>query len=385
MSISASQRLMSLDVFRGITIAGMILVNNPGSWAHMYAPLSHAAWHGWTPTDLVFPFFLFIVGVAIVFALSATVEQNKEGKRAAVRKAFIRSAKIFGLGLFMSAYPFWDFDAMTISKQVTHIRIMGVLQRIALCYLIASLLFLYLKPGAIYRIALVLLFGYWGLMLWVKVPGYGAGNIDSEFGNLAAYIDRLILTEDHLWAGAQRQRDPEGLLSTLPAVVTTIIGIRAGLTMKNKECTSEQKSVRLFAEGCLLVIAGYVWDWFFPINKPLWTSSYAVFTGGQAMCGLALCYYFIDQRNYRRWAFPFQVYGVNAIIVFVLSGVLAETFGLFKVDYEGRRVGINTVLYLFYSKFLSPNNASLAYALTWVSAWYLVLLWMFKRNIIIKV
>ncbi|WP_250631565.1 acyltransferase family protein [Rhodoflexus caldus] len=385
MSIAASQRLMSLDVFRGITIAGMILVNNPGSWAHMYAPLSHAAWHGWTPTDLVFPFFLFIVGVAIVFALSATVEQSKEGKRAAVRKAFIRSAKIFGLGLFMSAYPFWDFDAMTISKQVTHIRIMGVLQRIALCYLIASLLFLYLKPAAIYRIALVLLFGYWGLMLWVEVPGYGAGSIDSEFGNLAAYIDRLILTEDHLWAGAQRQRDPEGLLSTLPAVVTAIIGIRAGLTMKNKEWTSEQKTVRLFAEGCLLVIAGYVWDWFFPINKPLWTSSYAVFTGGQAMCGLALCYYFIDQRGYRRWAFPFQVYGVNAIIVFVLSGVLAETFGLFKVDYEGSRVGINTVLYLFYSKFLSPNNASLAYALTWVSAWYLVLLWMFKRNIIIKV
>jgi predicted acyltransferase len=376
---------MSLDVFRGITIAGMILVNNPGSWSHMYAPLSHADWHGWTPTDLVFPFFLFIVGVAIVFALSATLEQSKEGKRVAVRKVLIRSAKIFGLGLFMAAYPFWDFETMTISQQVTHIRIMGVLQRIALCYLIASLLFLYLQPAIIYRIAMVLLLGYWGLMMWVEVPGYGAGNIDSEFGNLAAYVDRLILTEDHLWAGADRQRDPEGLLSTLPAVVTTIIGIRAGLTMKNKEWTIQQKTVQLFTEGCLLVIIGYVWDWFFPINKPIWTSSYAVFTGGQAMCGLALCCYFIDQRGYRRWAFPFQVYGVNAIIVFVMSGILAETFGLIKVDNETGKVSVNTLLYLFYSKFLSPNNASLAYALTWVSGWYLVLLWMFRRNIIIKV
>ncbi|MCS7019660.1 MAG: heparan-alpha-glucosaminide N-acetyltransferase domain-containing protein [Cytophagales bacterium] len=382
MKLAQSQRLVSLDVFRGITIAGMILVNNPGSWEHMYAPLKHADWHGWTPTDLVFPFFLFIVGVAIVFALSATVEQ---GKSAAIRKVLIRSAKIFGLGLFMAAYPFWDFETMTISKQVTHIRIMGVLQRIALCYLIASLLFLYVKPINIYRIAIALLLGYWGLMTWVEVPGYGAGNIDSEFGNLAAYIDRLILTENHLWAGAERKRDPEGLLSTLPAVVTVIIGLRAGLTMKNQQWTNEQKTVRLFAEGCLLVIIGYVWDWFFPINKPLWTSSYAVFTGGQAMCGLALCYYFVDQLGYSRWAYPFQVYGVNAIIVFVLSGVLSETLGIFKVTYEGKEVALGTLLYLLYGKFLSAKDASLAYALTWVSAWYVVLWQMFKRNIIIKV
>ncbi len=386
MSIAPTQRLMSLDVFRGMTIAGMILVNNPGDWGHIYGPLQHAPWHGWTPTDLVFPLFLFIVGVSIVFALSALIEPGGD-RRAAVRKVLVRGAKIFGLGLFMAAYPFFNFevDPIEISSQVVRIRIMGVLQRIALCYAIASILYLYFKPQSLYYIGAGLLLGYWALMEWVDVPGHGRGQLDSEVGNLAAYVDRLILTENHLWAGAKRLRDPEGVLATLPAVGTAILGIRMGLILKDKATSAEFKIARMLVEGCLLVILGYVWDWFFPINKPLWTSSYVLFTGGLATCGLALCYYFIDCLGYRRWAFPFKVYGVNALIVFVMSGILAETFGIFKVGEAPRRVAINHRLYEFYELFLPPNLASLAYALTWVGGWFLVLWWMFRRNIIVKV
>jgi predicted acyltransferase len=334
----------------------------------------------------VFPFFLFIVGVSIVFALSALVEPGAN-RRAAVRKVLVRAAKIFGLGLFMAAYPFFNFEAdpIEVSSQVVRIRLMGVLQRIALCYAAASILYLYFRPRALYQIGAALLLGYWALMAWVSVPDYGPGLLDDEAGNLAAYLDRLLIGENHLWAGAKRLRDPEGLLATLPAIGTAILGIRAGLALKDKMTSAEQKIIKLLVEGSLLVIIGYVWDWFFPINKPLWTSSYVMFTGGLATCGLALCYYFIDCLGYRRWAFPFQVYGVNALIVFVMSGILAETFGIFKVGEAGQRVAINHRLYEFYALFLTPDLASLAYSLTWVGGWFLVLWWMFRRNIIVKV
>jgi predicted acyltransferase len=386
MSLAPTQRLTSLDVFRGITIAGMILVNNPGDWGQIYGPLQHAPWHGWTPTDLVFPFFLFIVGVSIVYALGALVEQG--GNRpAAVRKVLVRAAKIFGLGLFMAAFPFFNFEAdpVEVSSQVVRIRIMGVLQRIALCYAAASILYLYCQPRTLYYLGAGLLLGYWGLMEWVPVPGHGAGQLASEEGNLAAYVDRLLLTEDHLWAGAKRLRDPEGLLSTLPAVVTAILGIRAGLALRDRATTAEQKIIRLLTEGCLLVALGYVWDWSFPINKPLWTSSYVLFTAGLANCGLALCYYSVDCLGHRGWAFPFKVYGVNALIVFVMSGLLAETFGIFKVGEVGQRVAVNHRLYEFFALGLPPNLASLAYALTWVGGWFLVLWWMYRRHLIVKV
>ncbi|MCU0448897.1 MAG: heparan-alpha-glucosaminide N-acetyltransferase domain-containing protein [Bernardetiaceae bacterium] len=377
-------RLQSLDVFRGITIAGMILVNNPGDWGHIYPPLAHAAWHGWTPTDLVFPFFLFIVGVAIVFALPAPGQPRPSGLGGKVAR---RAATIFGLGLLMAAYPFFNFEAspVELSSQVVKIRLMGVLQRIALCYAAASLLYLYAPPRTWYWLGSGLLLGYWALMAWAPVPGHGPGLWHDEVNNFAAYVDRLLIGENHLWAGAKRLRDPEGLLSTLPAMVTTLLGIRAGRWLKNADPAPEQRTLRLLVDGCLLAALGYVWDWGFPINKPLWTSSYVVFTAGLANCGLALCYYLVDQRGYRTWAFPFRVYGVNALIVFVLSGMLAETFGLFKVGEPPHRVAINYRLYEFYLQFLSENNASLAYALTWVGGWFLVLWWMFRRNIIIKV
>jgi predicted acyltransferase len=282
----------------------------------------------------------------------------------------------------MAAFPFLQFEPeLAISPHLFKLRLMGVLQRIALCYMVASLMYLFLKPHIVYGIGIGLLLLYWALMEWVYVPGYGAGNLDSEAGNLAAYIDRIIIGEKHLWAGAGRLRDPEGLFSTLPAIVTCILGIRAGLILKNTQLNDEQKVLRMLVEGILLLSTGYIWDWSFPINKALWTSSFVLFTAGQAFCALALCYYFIDLKGYRKPAFPFKVYGVNALIVFVMSGLLAKLFALIKIHGSS----ITGHLYLFFTTWLSPVNASLAYALTWVLAWYLVLLWMYRRNIIVKV
>jgi predicted acyltransferase len=381
-----SKRLLSLDVFRGMTIAGMILVNNPGSWEYIYSPLAHASWHGWTPTDLVFPFFLFIVGVSIVFALSSSLEKS-EDRKILIKKIVIRSLKLFGLGIFIAAFPFFVFEPEFALKDFSKLRIMGVLQRISLCYLIASLLFIYFKPKVLDIIALGCLLIYWLLMMTVPVPEYGVGMIDSPEGNLASYLDRILLGKDHLWAGADRMRDPEGLFSTIPAVVNTLLGIRTGLILRNKTLNYDQKLVQIFTQGIFLVIIGYCWDWFFPINKSLWTSSYAVFTSGQAMCGLAVCYYLIDIQGHRKWAFFFEAYGVNAIIVFVMSGLLAKTLALIKVaESPEKDISISSWFYQNVCEgIFETYNASLLFALIWVMAWFGVLWWMYRKNIIVKV
>ncbi|MCU0390587.1 MAG: DUF5009 domain-containing protein [Thermoflexibacter sp.] len=381
-----NKRLLSLDVFRGITIAGMILVNNPGSWEYIYAPLAHAAWHGWTPTDLVFPFFLFIVGVSIVFALSTPLEKA-EPKNILIKKITIRSLKLFGLGLFMAAFPFFVFEPEFALKDFGKLRIMGVLQRIALCYMMASLLFLYFKPKMLDWIAVGCLVVYWILMVLVPVPEYGAGMIDSPDGNLASYLDRLLLGKDHLWAGAERMRDPEGLFSTIPALVNTLLGIRTGLILRNKSLEQSQKLVQLFVQGVIFIVLGYCWDWFFPINKSIWTSSYALFTSGQAMCGLAVCYYLIDIQGHKKWFFFFEVYGVNAIIVFVMSGLLSKTFSLIKVTKSpDKEISVSSWFYKnVCEQIFSTYNASLLYALIWIFVWFVVLWLMYRKNIIIKV
>ncbi len=379
------KRLVSLDVFRGATIAGMILVNNPGTWSAVYPPLLHAPWHGWTPTDLIFPFFLFIVGVAIALAYTKRLERGVE-KSALVKKAAGRAAILFGLGLFMAAYPFFTFDPhFGLRPGLSTLRIMGVLQRIAICYMAASLLFLYARPKTRHLWTAGLLIGYWLAMTLVPVPIYGAGQLSEPGGTLAAFIDRLVLGE-HLWVGADRLWDPEGLLSTIPAIATTLFGIWTGLLLLS-ESEPAQKAAQLMVRGVLLVVAGYLWNWFFPINKSLWTSSYAVFTAGQAMCGLALCYWFIDVKGHRGWTQPFVVYGVNAITVFVLSGLLAKTLLYIPVaQADGSEISLQG--YLFKTIFLavaSPVNASLLYALTWIVVWYVILLWMYRKQIIIKI
>ena len=382
--LKGGERLVSLDVFRGATIVAMILVNNPGTWSAIYPPLRHASWHGWTITDLIFPFFLFIVGVAIVLAFEKRLARgvpridliNRTGSRAAI---------LFGFGLLMAAYPiFTVIPELALLPHLANLRIMGVLQRIALCYFAASLIFLYARPKWQYIWMGILLVGYWLAMTLIPVPGYGAGMIDSPEANLAAYIDRLILG-DHLWAGTGGLYDPEGILSTFPAIASALIGVWAGRIILSERLPLE-RAVELFAWGAILTATGYVWDWFFPINKPIWTSLYAVFTGGLAMTTLGLCYLIIDVRGHKKWTQPFVVYGMNAITVFFLSGIVARSLGIIQIPRGDGSISLQRMIFeTFFLSWASEINASLAYAITWIVLWYLFLLWMYRKRIFIKI
>jgi predicted acyltransferase len=372
------ERLVSVDVFRGMTIVAMILVNNPGSFATVYWPLQHAEWHGWTPTDLVFPFFLFIVGVAIVLALKRRVDAGAP-KKPLVVKIVKRSAMIFALGLFLNGYPFGLFGSRELAEVLDTWRIPGVLQRIAVCYLIVSLLVLFCRVRTLVGLTAGFLVGYWALMTLVPVPGFGAPNIDDPSGHLSGWVDRAVFG-DHVWKGS-KVYDPEGILSTIPALATTLFGVFAGLLLIAARDPFE-KVARLFVVGSLLVGAGYVWDWFFPINKPIWTSSYAVFTAGLACCCLALCLWFFDLRGESVIATIFVIYGVNAIVLFVGSGIIARTLNYATVG----GVPLKTTIYqTFFASWLPSYPASLAYAVTWILGWFLVLAWMYRRNLIVKI
>jgi predicted acyltransferase len=371
-------RLVSVDVFRGMTIVAMILVNNPGSVGTTYRPLKHAEWHGWTPTDLVFPFFLFIVGVAIVLALKRRLDAGTP-RGPLVAKILKRSVIIFGLGLFLSGYPFGLFGSRGFAELLDTWRIPGVLQRIAVCYLVVSLLVLFCRVRTLKVLTIVFLVGYWALMTIVPVPGMDAPDIDDPGGHLSAWIDRAVFG-DHVWRYS-KVYDPEGLLSTIPAFATTLFGIFAGLLVVAAVDPIE-RAARLFVSGSLLVCGGFIWGWLFPINKAIWTSSYAVFTAGLAMCGLALCMWFFDIRDNPKIAKVFMIYGVNAIALYVGSGVLARTLAYIKLD----GVPLKQLIYgQCFASWLPPYIASLAYALTWIGGWFLVLAWMYRRRIFIKV
>ena len=299
---SSRYRLVSLDVFRGLTVAGMVLVNNPGSWAHIYWPLEHAEWNGWTPTDLIFPFFLFIVGVAIPLALGRRVERGDKF-RTLFLKIVYRTLIIFALGEFLAGFPYFHLST---------IRIPGVLQRIAVCYFFASLIYLKTRPRTQAIIALALLVVYCLLMKYVPVPGYGSGDL-SKVGSLASFIDRSVFGP-HIWKQGIVY-DPEGLLSTMGALATTLFGVLTGNRLRCETRTPIEKVAGMFIAGACCVMIGWAWNPWFPINKSLWTSSYVFFTGGLALQLLALCYWLIDIKGYRAWAKPFVVFGVNAIVL----------------------------------------------------------------------
>lgn len=373
-TLQHKKRLLSLDFFRGLTVAAMILVNNPGDWGHIYAPFKHAEWNGCTPTDLIFPFFLFIVGVSIVFALSTAKKDSSQHPK--IFKAIIKRAiTLFILGLLLSLFPFFNFSV---------VRIPGVLQRIAVVYLIAAVLFVKVNPKSLFKIFVLILMGYWLIMTLVPVPDYGAANLGKET-NLGAWLDRLIFTEAHVWKSAKTW-DPEGLLSTLPAIGTGLFGVLVGLILKSAKYSDDTKVAWVFSYGFLAFLIGLFWDTFFPINKSLWTSSYVLYTGGLASMVLALCYWFIDVQGYTKFTKPFVVYGVNAITVFFASGIIARSMSLIKVNTEGSSVSLKQYLYqTFFTPYLSPYDASLAGAITFVLIWYVILLIMYKKNIIIKV
>ncbi|WP_370457521.1 acyltransferase family protein [Rufibacter sp. XAAS-G3-1] len=365
-------RLRSLDVFRGITVLAMILVNNPGSWGKIYAPLRHAAWHGCTPTDLVFPFFLFIVGVSIAYALSGA-KLMPEKHTSTILKIVRRGLTLFALGLFLALFPKFDFET---------VRIPGVLQRIGVVFIIAAIIFLKTERRTQILISIFLLVGYWVLMMFAPVPGIGQSNL-LPTTNLAAWLDNTLLP-GHLWKST-KVWDPEGILSTLPAVVTALSGVLVGQWLKKKD-DAGNKIAWLMVWGVICTCLGLIWDLHFPINKSLWTSSYVLYTSGLAMLGLGMCYWLIDVKGYQKFTTPFLVYGVNAITVFFLSGLIPRILGMIKVNTPTGEVDSKTYLYeSFYTPHLSPYNASLAWALTWIFFWMVILWIMYRKNIIIKV
>jgi predicted acyltransferase len=372
--IEKVNRLVSLDVFRGLTIAGMVLVNNPGTWEHIYWPLEHAEWNGWTPTDLIFPFFLFIVGVAIPLAFGKRIERG-DSRRALFLKVLYRSAVIFLLGEFLAGFPYFNLGT---------IRIPGVLQRIAVCYLFASLIYLRSRPRTQAIIAVALLVVYHVLMLHVAAPGYGTGDLSKE-GSLASYIDRTIFGP-HVWRQA-KVYDPEGILSTMGALATTLFGVLTGSYLGRQDRTPIEKVAGMLLAGVGCVIVGWIWNPWFPINKALWTSSYVFFTAGLALQFLTVCYWLIDIKGYKAWAKPFVIFGVNAIILFVGTGIMARLMGLIKVSNgEGKTQALQAYIYNhFYASWLTPNNASLAFAISFILLWLFLMWLLYRKHIIIKV
>ena len=367
---SETNRLVSLDVFRGITIAGMILVNNPGTWEYVYGPLRHAEWHGWTPTDLVFPFFLFIVGVAIPLAFGKRLESGSGGsKRDLYLKIIKRTLIIFAIGLFLNGFPYFG---------LAEYRIPGVLQRIAVCYFFASIIFLNAKLRTQVAITIALLVGYWLMLKFIPAPGYAAGDLTKE-GSLPSYIDRVVFGK-HVWAQAAVY-DPEGLLSTIPAIATAMIGVFTGQWLRTEKSRID-KAAGMFVAGAVCVAVGWAWNLFFPINKALWTSSYVLFTGGLALQFLALCYWLIDIKGYRRWAKPFEVFGMNAIALYVGAGLMASLFGEIKVG----ATTLGTWIYQnLFASWASPINASLAFAIAFVVFWEALMWLLYRRKIFLRI
>jgi predicted acyltransferase len=392
------ERLLSLDVFRGITIAGMLLVNNPGTWSAIFPPLEHAEWNGWTPTDLIFPFFLFIVGITTHLSLSARRARGDDDS-AVVKQILRRGIIIYLLGFAMAMFPFYQWGTIAsipnatpwdrILYRIEHVRILGVLPRIAIVYICAGLLTLKTTLKQQIIIIATLLFGYWFAMTLIPVPGeheIGAVLLNTHDRNLAAWLDRAILGTNHTWSGSVTF-DPEGPMSTIPAIATAMLGVIAGRWIVQKEKPLLERISGMFAVGAIGMMVGLMWNWAFPINKNLWTSSYVIFTAGMACVAIATIMWIVDYCNVKWWTKPFVIYGVNPIVAFVGSGVLARLiYTLWHVTYQGHSVAIQDAIYqIVFLPWLPPRVASLAFALSFVLLWYGILTVLYRRNIILKV
>jgi predicted acyltransferase len=375
-------RLSSLDVFRGITIAAMILANMAGVVDDVYRPLGHSEWHGCTPTDLIFPCFLFIVGVAMTFSLSKYTAENKPTKAVYLR-ILRRTAILFILGLVLNG--FWNQGVWTFD--LSSIRLMGVLQRIALTYLFASLIVLKLPRKSQWLVAGGLLIAYWLTMMYIPVPDYGAGVLTRE-GNFGAFIDRLIIPKAHLYKGDGFNflGDPEGLFSTIPAIVSVLAGYFTGEWIKDKKQATSQTSMDLVLFGlCCLVIA-IIWDVAFPINKKIWTSSYVLFTAGWALMLLAACYELIEVRLIKRWSKPFEIMGLNAIALFVASVFLIKITAKTQIGTGETAVSIYNWIYQnIFASWAGNFNGSFLFALVTLLFWYGVAVLMYQKRWFIKV
>jgi predicted acyltransferase len=372
--VGASARLMSLDLFRGATIAGMILVNNPGDDLTTYWPLKHADWNGWTPTDLVFPFFLFIVGVAMAFSFHSRLTRG-ESRQRLLRHVLGRGLLLFALGLFLNGFP--------NQYQLASWRIYGVLQRIAICYVISAILALWSGRRGWIIAAIACLAGYWFLMRWVPVPGFGLPGRDVPLldpdRNIVAWLDRKLLA-GHLYEGT---RDPEGVLSTIPAIATCLLGLLIGDWLRSDR-TPKSKAIGLAVYGVIGVAAGEIFNLWFPINKKLWTSSYVIFTAGLALICLALCYWILDVKQWRgRWTMPFVVFGMNSIAAYVLSQLISQCLDHLQVD---RSTNWQELLYQrLFAPLAAPPNASLLYAVVFVGLCWVAMWVLYRKGIFLKI
>ncbi len=369
------QRLLSLDVFRGITVAGMLLVNQPGDWSAVYPPLAHAAWHGWTPTDLIFPFFLFIVGVTTHLSLEAR-RRRGDAEGAIVAQVARRAVLIVLCGLLLAAFPWGPLE------RITTMRFPGVLQRIGVAYFFGAMLTRRGSLKAQVVVLVALLYGYWFAMTLLPVPGTGAMGqliLDDPDASLAAWLDRAVFGR-HLWRTAVTW-DPEGLLSTVPAVGTVMLGVFTGRWLAS-ERPIQERLVGLFAAGALATMAGLMWNWSFPINKSLWTSSYVLFTGGVAATTLATCTWLVDVVGMRWWTPPWTWFGRNPLIAFVGSGMMARTiYSLIRIPQaDGSSLSLQRVIYeSAYASWLPPRDASLLFGVSFVALWA-VILWALDRR-----
>lgn len=393
-----NKRFYSLDIFRGATVALMILVNNPGTWSHIYGPLKHAPWHGCTPTDLVFPFFLFAVGNAMAFVMPRLEQKGTAGF---LKKVITRTLLIFGIGLFLHWSPFvrWNEGELVFKQwqetDTSGVRILGVLQRIALCYFFASLIVYFLKIRGALVTSFILLQLYWLFCLLYGAPG-DPFSLEGYFGT---QVDKDVLGVAHMYKGEGVPFDPEGITSTMPAIVQVVFGYFVGFYIQQKGKSYEMLS-NLFVGGCILIFTGFAWDTVFPINKKIWTSSYVLYTTGLAIMVLAFLIYLVElrkaheqQRSLSRLFKFFDVFGKNALFIFFLSGFLPRLSGLLRwtdhINEKGKPVYTHAFGW-FYQEICKPvsdnlENGSLLYALSMILFYWLIVYWMDRKKIYIKV
>ncbi|MEB2785970.1 acyltransferase family protein [Algoriphagus persicinus] len=371
-----TNRYLALDVLRGLTIAFMIIVNTAGDWSNLFAPLAHAKWHGFTPTDLVFPTFLFVVGNAMSFSMRKLQQMPSNEFFKKVGK---RTILIFLIGWLLNAFPFYDLSDTGAMRFIdfTEVRLFGVLQRIALCYFFAAIVLYYggIKLGWIF--SAIALLGYWAIMYFFG----DAADPYSLTGNAAIKLDLALIGPERMYGGEGIPFDPEGILSTLPGIVNVIAGYLAGKMIQKLGNTMETVK-KLLMIGIALIVVSYIWDLAFPINKKIWTSSYVLLTTGIGLFLLALLVGVIEIKKWKGWTYFFEVFGRNPLILYVLSGLVISLLSMIPLGDTTLRRFIYTNLF---TSWLTPKMASFLFAFSYMLVIWMIGLWMDKRKIYIKV
>lgn len=376
-------RLDSLDIFRGITIAGMIIVNNPGSWQHIYPALKHSKWNGYTPADMVFPFFLFIVGTSMSFSFAGYISKEINPDLGTYTKIIRRSLILFSLGLLLNfsvvlLKSFSDYSLFSLEG----LRIMGVLQRISIVYFAAALTIIHLKPSKQWALFFLILFGYWLMLNFLPLPGHTPGNL-SQGQSLVSFIDRLILTTPHMLNNGTFE--PEGILSTLPAYTSVLAGYFTGVWLKQRPAKTVT-SLILITFGLLIAATGIIFNNIFPINKTLWTSSFVILTSGCAMVLFGLCYETVEVRKQQKYTNFFRIIGRNSILAYLAAAMITRILLNTAIKYNHKTVSAYSWIYKnVFLSFLNQTNASFVFSITFLMLIWLLLYIMNKKQLFIKI